>query len=105
MVSPAWTACQRLLEGEVLLAAKQKEVTDRRIVVGAAKNGVRGDAHAARKRDRVGGKPAGSGQAAHDFGLASDERDVDRIARVTVPCQRDPSRLRKKRVTTEIEQP
>ena len=48
----------RLLKGMVLLAAEQEQIAHRRIVIGAMKHGIGGNAHAARHGDRVCRKPA-----------------------------------------------
>ena len=96
---------QRLLEGEILLPPEQEEITDRRVVVGAAKDGVSGNAHAAGKRDRGGRVPAGGRHAPHDIFFAADEADIDRIARVAVAGRGDPRRLSQERMLAEVAPP
>ena len=101
----AGTARQRLLEGEVLLAAEQKEIAHRGIVIGPMQHGVGGDANAAGQGDLVGRIPPGCRHGAHELGFASDEPDIDGIAGMAVARLRQARRLDKERVTAKVEYP
>ena len=84
MMPLAWTALDRLLEGEILLAAEQEEIAHRRRVVGTMQHGVGGDLHAARNRDRLGLDPAARRHGALQFRLVAGKHDVDGIAWMSV---------------------
>ena len=98
----AWAADNGLLESKILLTAEQKKVAHRCIVVGAVQHGVRSDSHAASEGDRVSWEPSGRCRSPNDFGIASDQCDVDRITGVAARRLRDTRRVRAGQMITEV---
>ena len=105
MMPFARTAGHGLLEGEILFAAEQEQIAHRRIVIGAIKHGIGGNAHAARHGDRICRKPACRMHGPHERVLVADQRDVDRIAGMPVAGLRTALKFGEKWVTAEIDRP
>ena len=89
MVALLGTAAHQLLEGQILLAAKDVQTADRRVVVFVIQHDTLGDVDARAHRDRVGRMPMRGQQGADHFLLRSHQANVQRIARNAVVGDRD----------------
>jgi len=73
MMTPAGIITYRLLKGEVLSAAKEHQVTDRRIIVRTMKNRALRDVQTAPQSDRICGIPPSRKHCRGKVALASNE--------------------------------
>jgi hypothetical protein len=105
MVSLARTAADGLLEGEILFATEEKQVAHRRIVVGAAQHGVRSDADAGGQGYWVSGEPTDRCHPPHDFSIAPNQCDVDRVAGMAIGGMGYACQFRQGRVMAKVKLP
>ena len=105
MVPLSRAVSDRLLKGEVLFPTKQIETTYWSLVVRPLDYGINDYSQAALEGNRIGWEPSDRHHRADQFFLGGDDRDVQRIARMTIRSARNSLDAVQRGVMPEIELP